>query len=239
MKTIFSTCSRLIYKVLLGLYICIQFSACTEDLIDNNLSQAYIRVINASPENYICNFFVNDSLKTPIGLGYTESIAYTSTSAGEHSVVSKISNSEISNSNIKFLFKPAQYYTLFISGKISKDSMLYIALEDDLEAPSSNKAKVRLVNTSFNSPAIDAIFSTNQTDSIANFTNLTYRSSSNYVEYSPGIYKLTIKDRNEKTTLLTTNNLTIKNGKIYTIWIKGLLNNSGTYALSIATLEDL
>jgi hypothetical protein len=230
---------HLISKILFGIYICIQFSSCTNDQVDNNLSEAYIRVINATPENYICSVFVNDSLKTPQGLNFTESIAYTPISAGQHILVSKISNSEIKNSKLNFLFKPAKYYSLFISGKISKDSMLYIALEDNLEAPSSNKAKVRFINTCLNSPALDAIFSTNQTDSIANISNLTYRSSSNYSAYVPGNYTLKIKDRNKKTTLLTNTNLTITKGKIYTIWIKGLLNNTGTYAFSVATLEDL
>jgi len=234
-KSIFELSSKILFGLL---YASLILSACSKDQFNNNINQAYISVVNASPENNKILFFVNDTSKTSNGLIYGEKTAYVNTSAGIHQVVTKILTTEVNNARVNLFFEPKKYYSIFIGGKISKDSMVYIATEDNLTAPKTNKAKVRFINTSVDSPTLDAIFSTKATDSLANISNLIYRSCTAYSEYAPGTYLLKIRNQSKKTTLLTTNNLTIANGKIYTIWVKGLGNGQGNYIFSVGLLND-
>lgn len=222
-----------------GMLICLIFQACTAVTDDDlNLGEARIKIYNASPDNSIITFYVNDSLKTPQALSFSQATNYTNTAAGNHIVYTKLGTSEIPNSKISFLFQQNKNYSIFISGKISKDSLVYISTEDNLTAPSANKAKVRLINASPNSPSLDAIFSTNLTDSIPNFRNTNFRSGTIYTEFDPGNYMIRMRTAGTNTAIISGSNLNITAGKIYTICVKGLINGNGNFALSTVLISD-
>jgi Domain of unknown function (DUF4397) len=221
-----------------GLFICLIFQACTTSDSDLNLGEAQIKIYNASPDNSMITFYVNDSLKTPQALSFSQSTNYANTAAGSHIVYTKSGANEIPNSKFSFLFQKNKYYSMFIAGKISKDSLVYISTEDDLTAPSANKAKVRLINASPNSPSVDAIFSTSLTDSIPNFRNTNFRTGTIYTEFDPGNYLIRVRTAGTNTVITSGSNLNIVAGKIYTICIKGLLNETGNYTLSTVLIPD-
>jgi hypothetical protein len=224
-------------KVLFGVFCCTILFACTQAEIIN-LGQSKIRIINVTPENNSLSFFVNDTLKTPQALSFSEGTGYLNTSAGTNQVFTKVSGNEVNHSRTNFFFNSKNYYTIFISGKISKDSLIYISTEDKLTAPTSNKAKVRLVNVSPNSTSLEAVFSTQLIDSIANFSNINFRASSNYFEFTPGNYIIKVRKAGQKTALVNGANFNISPGKIYTIYVKGLLNGTGSFNLSAGMLTD-
>ncbi|TKB95989.1 DUF4397 domain-containing protein [Pedobacter cryophilus] len=226
-------------NLIFGIFICLIFQACTASTdSDLNLGEARIKIYNASPDNSMITFYVNDTLKTPQALSFSQSTNYANTAAGSHIVYTKTGANEIRNSKFSFLFQQNKSYSIFIGGKISKDSLVYISTEDNLTAPSANKAKVRLINASPNSPSVDAVFSTNLTDSIPNFMNTNFRSGTIYTEFDPGNYIIRIRTAGTKTVITSDSNLNIVAGKIYTICIKGLLNGSGNFALSTVLISD-
>jgi hypothetical protein len=213
-------------------------TSCTKKEVIADLGQAKIRVINASPDNSVVSFFVNDTLKTPQALSFSAGTGYLNTSAGTRQVFTKVAGNEVNHSRTNFFFQNGKNYTIFIGGKISKDSLIYVSTEDNLAVSLTNKAKVRLINISPNSSSLDAVFTTRLTDSIANFSNLSFRSGSLYSEFIPGTYIIKIRKSGQKTALVNGSNLNISAGKIYTIWVKGLVNGTGNFNISASILED-
>lgn len=222
----------------MALTSCAIITSCTKKEVIANLGQSKIRVINASPDNSVVTFFVNDTLKTPQALSFSVGTGYLNTSAGTREVYTKVSGNEINHSRTKFFFQNGKNYTIFIGGKISKDSLIYISTEDRLTVSLTNKAKVRLINISPNSTSLEAVFSAQLTDSLANFSNLSFRSGSLYSEFNPGTYILKIRKSGQKTALYNGSNLNIAAGKIYTIWVKGLVNGTGNFNISAGMLSD-
>ncbi len=240
MKFIYANIIRSLLKVFcLSIISFLLLTACntSEDL---NLirGNAKIRVINASPDNSSVSFSINDSLITPQPLNFGDTIPYSSIPAGTLSVSSSISRNPINRSNIDFFFSPDKNYTFFIAGKISQDSLVYVTTEDDLAVNPDTLAKVRFINLSPNSTYLDVIFSTKPADSVVTFTNINFKSGTNYKYFKPGGYHLKFRTAGKKINLVDTTGITIIKGKAYTIWAKGLFNQTGGFSLKTALLRD-
>ena len=215
------------------------FSACKQDkakLLD--LGEASIRIINAVPENTAISVKLNDSLKTPQVLNFSQIASYQKIAAGYKVINTNSNRLSITNANLKLLFKNKKNYSVFIAGKISKDSLVYIVLEDNLTSPSDTTVKVRFVNTCPNSPSLEAVFSTNVSDSVASFSSTTFRASTVYQLFKAGNYVIKIRQAGSKQNLALGANFKIIAGRVYTIWVKGLLNGTGEYQLNPALLTD-
>jgi hypothetical protein len=197
-----------------------------------------LRIINTSPESTNINFFINDTIKNRQAITYREVLNNITTSAGEKRVYIKNNNVLIEKSRLNILFLSKFNYSVFLSGKISKDSLSYITLVDSLISPNTGKAKVRIVNTIPNIGSIETVFSTNLQDSTAKFSNINYGSATNYLEFNPGNYLLKLRKSNTRETLSSLSNIQILAGKVYTIYGSGLINGGPNYPLSVNLLID-
>lgn len=229
----FSLAHLLFVITTLTLFSCTQQET---DLVD--LGEAKIRIINASPENATISVTVNDTIKTPQPLSFTQSTGYLNIGAGNIQVRTNSNRITASNSSINLLFKNGKNYTVFVAGKISKDSLIYITLEDNFVGVNDTTARVRFVNASPNSTNLEAVFSKSLIDSTANFTSTAFRTSSVYQAFRPGIYNIKVRTSISTLNLAVGSNYNVIAGKYYTIWIKGLRNETGTYALSPVLLTD-
>ena len=200
--------------------------------------QTNLRVINASPENNNISFYINDTIKNNQTINYRQILNNISTSAGEKRVYIKNNDVLIEKSRLNILFLSKFNYSVFLSGKVSKDSLSYITLVDSLSSPSNGKAKVRIVNTIPNIGSIETVFSTILTDTIARFSNINYGSATNYAEFNPGNYLLKLRKSNSRETLSSLANIQILAGKVYTIYGSGLVNGGPNYPLSVNLLID-
>lgn len=213
-------------------------SACTAPPKKTYIGRANLRIVNAVPERYNLTLFVNDTSKTPTALNFSDLSFNQNVNAGTSLIYTKASGNIINRSDLTFLFLPKENYSVFIAGKISKDSISYISFKDSLNAPTQGKAKVRFINTSYNSSSLDALFSSRATDSLYNYGNIGFRAGSNYLEFKPGSYYLKVKQTGGKTVLVNKTAIDIKVGKIYTLWAKGLINGTTNFNLDVGILND-
>lgn len=218
--------------------VSIAFYACTKEEVDPLFGEAKLRIINASPEANEYSFFINDSLKTGQALKYGEGSGYLNVSAGTNSIYTKVAGEVLTNTNIAFFLDKNNNYTLFLAGKASKDSLVYLSTTDNLNFLSDTMATVRFINVSPNSPNLNLVFQKSLVDSISVISNVNYRSASNYIKVKPNTYYLRIKKSGSSASLANLDAYNLQAGKIYTFWAKGLLNATGQYALSLAALND-
>ena len=229
--------SILILVILLFSFVFI--SGCAVDEVKlADAGESKIRIINASPDESIINVTVNDTLRTPRPLMFSQKTVYQSVAAGNRLVSTTAEKILSSNANLNFLFKNDKKYSVFIAGRIAKDSLIYITLEDNFLGATDSTARVRFLNASPNSSNLEAVFSTNLRDSLTNLSSTAFRSSTLYQSFKPGNYTIKVRASRNTSNLAVGANFNIIAGKYYTIWMKGLKNETGLYALSPVLLTD-
>lgn len=199
---------------------------------------AKLRVVNTSPEDVQLNVFINDSLLANKSFSYNERSDYLNVSAGQNQIYTTIEGSTVSNRNFPFFLDNNKNYTVFLAGKPSKDSLVYLSVLDNYEAVIDTMATVRFINISPNSPNYNLVFQTNLVDSTNVISSINYRSASSYKRVKPNTYFLRLKKSGSKVSLASLDSCKLQAGKTYTVWAKGLLNTSGTYAIGLDMIND-
>jgi hypothetical protein len=121
----------------------------------------------------------------------------------------------------QFNFSSGLGYTLFVLDTLATNEKRFLVIEDDITAPEANKAKVRFVNVSKDAGALSLAISGKETDL---FTNKAYAEYSPYTAVDPAdAVTFTIKQSDgTKATVATLPNIKIQDGRLYTIYAKGL-----------------
>ncbi|QHS57782.1 DUF4397 domain-containing protein [Mucilaginibacter sp. 14171R-50] len=120
--------------------------------------------------------------------------------------------------------KPNLPYTWFVTGLLSDSSLTSILTIDTGSTPGNGRGKIRFVNASPNSPALNLTAN----DTIA-FKNVTYKGQTGFIELTAGSYNLNVSaTRDPKTVLSGRPNFTIADGKLYTMYFYGLSNRADT-----------
>lgn len=202
------------------------------------LGEANLRIINAAPDANEYSFFINDTLKTGQPLKFGEGSAYLPVSAGTNDVYTQVNDKIISNTNVNLFLSRDSKYTLFLAGKASKDSLIYISTLDRNVVLSDTMATVRFINVSPDAPNLNLVFQKNLVDSVNVISSINYRTASQYVKVKPLNYFLRVKKSAGAVRIASLDNYNLEAGKIYTFWTKGLVNDDGEYALELKVLQD-
>jgi hypothetical protein len=126
-----------------------------------------------------------------------------------------------------------QAYSLVAVGQPGNVETL--SLTDDISAPPAGKAKVRFVHASPDTPAVDV---TVAGTAIRLFSNVGYKSASDYAVVDAGTVNLEVSPTGTANVMLTVPNVTLSSGAVYTIYAVGL--SSGQPALQpLLTVESV
>lgn len=123
------------------------------------------------------------------------------------------------------------HYTAFCSGLLTAPSFLLTT--DDLSAPSSSNAKIRLVNLSPDNMSLTA--SAHTTKFAEAVTSL---KASSFYSIAAGSYDLQAGDYSQPGTVVVAGTQQLAAGKIYTLIMTGTINGTGPSALKITLLNN-
>lgn len=135
---------------------------------------------------------------------------------------------------VRFNTQADKYYSVYAVGP--SRNVEAIVLEDDITLPSSGKAKIRIMNYSFDSGPIDIVIRGGATLA----SRLNFKDSKNFFEIDPGIYTIDIIDSNTKVILRSKTNVIIDAKSVYSIWARGFRtlpssgNTNSGYVLDIS-----
>lgn len=224
MKTAFKFKSSKVSSMILLLFTFISFSlgSCLKDSgPDTGSIVSAITVIHASPNSTAFDFVLdNQRILDPSGpeFVYGKRIPYFRAFSGSR--LARIYEKDSFNSplhELELKLTSGSYYSLFIGGK--KESLTSLLIEDDLTKPSVGKAKIRFVNLSPDAPALD--FNITQNTSLV--SNKKFKDYTSFQEVDAGTYEASIKSHSGNSINIPVP-LELKDGFIYTIWSKGLIN---------------
>ena len=120
--------------------------------------------------------------------------------------------------------KPGLKYTLMITGLVSVDTS-YILTTDTASTPTTGRGKVRFENASSGSPAFDVT-----ANGTAAFTDVPYKAVSKYIELPAGNYDFQIFPTKTSTLLRDIPNVTIQDGRVYTLYCYGVAGRTDSLA---------
>jgi len=204
--------------------ISFSLSSCLKDSgPDTGSIVSAITVIHASPNSPAFDFVLdNQRILDPTGpeFVYGKRIPYFRAFSGSRLARIYEKNNFISPLHeVELKLMSGIYYSLFIGG--THESITSLLVTDDLTKPSEDKAKIRFVNLSPDSPALD--FSISQNTIITN--NKKFNEYTSFQEVDAGSYNAVIKSHDNNMFNLPIE-FDLEKGKIYTLWAKGLVNTN-------------
>jgi hypothetical protein len=187
-----------------------------------NLPTALITVIQASPDQPALDFYLNGDRVNQVPLSYGTGIDYFSAIAGQRTANFFVDGSTLGPiATASITLEQNMAYSLFLDSVSSKPGVLFLA--DTLVKPANGKAGVRFVDLSPDAPSVDLAIQGGATVT----TNKSFKAYSSFTPV-PGQSNFTfeILKKGTNTVLATLSNVTLINGRLYTVMLEGL--NSST-----------
>ncbi|MEO7212871.1 DUF4397 domain-containing protein [Mucilaginibacter sp.] len=223
---------------ILGVLIVPQFLSCGKD--NNNTSlgtdNGYLNIVNLSPNINPVNLYANFIKQSATTYRYPNASGYFLMNINDTPLQIRpaLSNTS-SQSNLLTLdrsLKENVRYTWFLTGLRSDSSLTYVFTVDSGSVPAVGRSKIRLVNASPGTAGLNITAN----DSLV-FSNIAYKGVSTYKEVTAGGYNFKISATATPSTILTTlKNVTVLDGKLYTIYAYGLPNRTDTSAFSAGVI---
>lgn len=213
----------------LGFFSLATFTGCSKDesspMAPMTANQtANVKVIHASPDAPGVDLVV-DGAVAKTNLMFPENTSYLAVPAGSRSI--KVNVSGTSNTVIAATLPVSENmsYSVFAIDYVSKLSTLVLA--DNLAKPASGYAHVRFIHLSPNAPAVDI----GLTGGPVVWGNKEFKQYTDFTPILAGTYNLEVRLAGTTTVALPLAGVKLDDGKIYTVFARGLVGESGAKAL--------
>lgn len=206
----------------------ISLAACSDD---NNTTaptptaKANVMVVHASPDAPGVDLLVDNTV-AGTNLTFPNNTGYLEVNAGTRNVKVNVTGTSTTVIQANLNLVENKSYSVFAVNQVSAIEPL--VFEDNLSNPASGKAHVRFIHLSPNAPAVNITL----TDGTIVFENVSFKGSVNFTPLDAATYNLQVRDAaTNQTVVLELPNITLQAGKIYTVFAKGLLGETGNQAL--------
>ncbi|MCS6839540.1 MAG: DUF4397 domain-containing protein [Roseiflexus sp.] len=179
---------------------------------------AKVRVVHASPDAPAVDVIVNGN-KALTNVPFFTASAYLDLPAGSYDIqvvpTGATSPVVIDAKGVKI--EAGKAYTIAATGKLAE--IKPTILIDDLSAPATGKAHVRVIHFSPDAPAVDIKVAGGPTL----ISNLAFPKASNYIPVDAGSYDLQVTPAGATTVVLDLKGTRLEAGKIYDVFAVGEL----------------
>ena len=202
--------------------------------IDNNAGSTFadltaattnVLVVHASPDAPGVDLLLDGIVVNSQALPYPDNTGYLPVMAGTRSIKVNASGTVTTVIDATLALDPNVAYSIFAADILS--NITPVVLTDDLTAPASGKAHVRFIHLSPNAPAVDITL----TDGTVVFGDIEFKESTAFTPLDAASYDLQVRLAGTSTVVLNLPGIVLEDGKIYTVFAKGLVNGNGDQAL--------
>ncbi|MEX2591687.1 MAG: DUF4397 domain-containing protein [Anditalea sp.] len=180
---------------------------------------AYVSFYHGSPTTSALSIVVDGNLYNTNSFNYSTYFDYGHFFTGDRTFSFKSENAANSLLDTVVTFEADQAYSFFISEE--EEGFEPIIVEDELAMLSSGKAMIRMVHLSPDTPAVSLQIDDEESDLIE---GQAYREVSDYLEVNEGRIDLNLKTSDGGETLVTAENINIREKRIYTIVVRGYVD---------------
>jgi len=194
------------------------------------------QVVNLSPDLRPINLWVG-FIKRNVAYSYPTPSGYFSMASVDTPLQIRSALANVSGANlvsIDTLLKANTKYTLFVTGLRADSTITGIFTTDTSSTSTPGRGKVRFVNASPRSIGLDVI-----ANGTTAFTNRAYKSVSKFIEMAPGSYEFKITPARAPTNVLKTlPQLSVQDGKLYTIYSYGMIGRVDSAAFGAGVIAN-
>jgi len=202
---------------------------CSDDdnPVSNNSSPrtAQALIVHASPDAPAVDIVVDNGAPAVEDLAFPTNTGYVALTSGTRNVKINVANTPTTVINSDLTLVPGTNYSVFAVNTVSSIELL--VLVDDLTAPAAGKAHVRFVHLSPDAPAVDVAV----TGGPVLFGNVSFKGYQGFAPVNAGTYNLEVRLAGTSTVVLPLPGIALQDGKIYTVFAKGLVAGTGNQAL--------
>lgn len=194
-----------------------------------------MQVINLSPDLQPINLFVGYVKQNSSSYSYPNPSGYFSLTNIDTPIQIKSYSAIVSTAVLLKLtdaLKPNYKYTLFVTG-LKADTLKSIFTIDTAGVPTVGRGKIRFVNASPGSTGLD--ITANGTKA---FTNQLYTKVSKFIEIPAGNYDFKIMPTLTTTVIGELPNVTVMDGKVYTLYCYGISGGADSVAFNSGILSN-
>ncbi|MES2426593.1 MAG: DUF4397 domain-containing protein [Bacteroidota bacterium] len=202
----------------------------------SSATKTQMQLVNLSPDLQGVLLWVGLVKQTQYPVSYPNSSNYLTLTNIDSPVQVRSYSPLISSGSfvtINPVLKPYLKYTLFVTGLRADNTINSIFTVDTAAAPATGRGKIRFVNASPKSQAFDV--SANGTMA---FTNQLYLKASSFIELPAGSYEFKIMPTGTTTVISDLKGITILDGKIYTLYCRGVANGADSVAFGAGVLSN-
>ena len=124
-------------------------------------------------------------------------------------------------------------YTVFITGLVAENTRTSIFVTDTDAAPRQGNGKVRFINASARTVNVDVV-----ANGVTAFSNKGFKAVTKYLELPSGIYDFKIYQSGTSTVLTDFANTTIQDGRLYTLYTKGVVGRADSAAFGAGIITN-
>ncbi|MES2279256.1 MAG: DUF4397 domain-containing protein [Bacteroidota bacterium] len=124
-------------------------------------------------------------------------------------------------------------YSVFITGLVSDNTRSAIFVADTSAIPTLGRGKVRFINASARTVNVDVY-----ANGTAAFKNQGFKAVSKFLELPAGIYDFKVYAANTTTILSDLPNTTIQDGRLYTLYTRGVVGRTDSAAFAAAMITN-
>lgn len=195
---------------------------------------AQLNIINVSPDLYPVDLYI--ALRKQNARSYTYAVpsGYLSLS----SLATPLEIRTTRNPAIIFTKNDTSLivnikYSLFVTGLVSDNTRSTIFVTDTDAIPTVGRGKVRFINASARSANVDVY-----ANGTLAFKNQGFKSVSRYLELTAGVYDLKIYAVNTTSVLADLPNTTIQDGRLYTLYTRGVVGRTDSAAFAAGLITN-
>ena len=198
-------------------------------------SNVQLQVLNLSTDIQPVDLYINSRKFNTTSFRYPNASGYFTLTTIDTPFQFRSAQTTVSTVNLLSVDKVLSFnikYSIFITGfKLSNTNnrLDYIFTTDTAAAPTAGRGKVRFVNAS----AGTNIFNITANGTTV-FANQSYKNVSPFVEVPAGNYDFRLYSTTSTTTILSElNNVTVQDGKLYTLYCRGIVGRVDTAAFGM------
>jgi hypothetical protein len=203
------------------------FTSCKKD--DPNAGESRMMAVHVSPDAPPVDVLIDNVKKNTAPLAYKENTGYFTVASGSRNI--KITAAGSTTPVIEGLIplEPNKSYSVFAINRVS--SIRAIAALDDLTAPASGKAHIRFFHLAPGANSLNvgtlAGSTYNALYSNRNFEDqLSMNAFSVFTPIDAGTYTFDVRVAGTSSSITAPKDITLQAGKIYTLYVRGLLGNA-------------
>ena len=192
-------------------------------------TRAQLRAFHASPNAPNVDILVDNAVAAG-NVPYLTAVGFVAVPSGARNVKVNAAGTSTTVIDVTPTLAPGKAYTAYAVGFLASISALLV--EDNLTAPTTGNAKIRVIHGSPDAPNVDILANNNRV-----LSNVPFKTASDYLVVPAGAYNFKVNVAGTATTA-TQADVTLAAGKVYTAIAVGSVAATATNKLGIRLLTD-